>query len=78
MQVARRNGDIQLSLDSHEEALAVFAVLTNNPSLVTAEWFQKGQLIYKYFFHNIETLANNWEAENAHLYRDVKKRRGLG
>lgn len=75
MQIGRKNGDINLALDTHDEALGLFAVLTGNPASVTPEQFHKGQLIYKYFFHNIETLAHRWEEENQVLYRDVKKRR---
>ncbi len=77
MEMTRKNGDITICLDTPEEAVGLFAVLTNQPGLVTPEQFQKGQFIYQNFFHNIEVLATNWAAEHAHLYRDTKKRKGL-
>ena len=77
MEMQRRNGDITICLDNEDEARGLFAVLTNQPALVTQEQFAKGQFIYQHFFHNVEVLAHNWEAEHAHLYRDTKKRKGM-
>lgn len=76
MEVTRKNGDIQVSLDSKDEAVGLFAVLTNQQGLVTPEQFQKGQLLYQHFFHNVEVLATYWEAEQAQPHRDSKKRKG--
>ena len=77
MEMTRKNGDITVCIDTKEEALGVFAVLTNQPGLVTEDQFKKGQFIYQTFFHNIEVLAHRWEEEHAYLYHDTKKRKGL-
>lgn len=46
---------------SEDDAKGLYAVLSGQPQLVTQDQFQKGQVIYSWFFKHVQELATNFE-----------------
>lgn len=56
MDVVRRGTKFELDL-TQEDAVGLYAVLTGNQSQATHEQVQKGQMIYTWFFGQVQFLA---------------------
>ena len=67
--------DITISLDSQEEAAAVFAVLTGTPTTERAHAF--GAYVYGFFFEAVRKLATQFDKENEGI-RPVARKPGKG
>lgn len=63
MEVKRVRSELTVGLETKDDALGLYAVMSGNPNMVPPHVFQKGQEIYKYMFLSIEALAMNYEAE---------------
>lgn len=63
MDMTRKGSKFEMDLDKPEDSTGLFAVLTNNPAMVSAEVFQKGQFIYAWFFSELQKLSSQHEVE---------------
>lgn len=82
-EVDRKGSRITVDLDKEEDALGLYAVMTNNPGSVSKEVFEKGQWLYSWFFgsvhklaaaHGVESSVVTMSAETASSMPTVTKR----
>lgn len=74
MLVKRVSAELTIDLDKEKDAKALYAVLLNDPSLVSPEDFALGRRMYDWFFESVKVLATNYPQETETKYFKNLKR----
>jgi hypothetical protein len=60
MDILRRGGKLEIDLNE-DDARGLFAILSGQHQTVSADQLQKGQVLYTWFFQNVQELAANYQ-----------------
>lgn len=65
MEVDRKGNKLTIQLDTAEEAIGLFAVLSGTTKNVKPEIVEKGQWLYQWFYKSVEKLYSNYKDESS-------------
>lgn len=64
MEVKRVGSTITLDLNTEEDAVGLFAVLTSRTNAVSPQTLEKGHWLYGWLYGAVQKLAQNYGAES--------------